>query len=145
VPSLILGGETDSVTPFGLNFTPLYQNNASPKFLAKILNGSHLGFVTNAPALESSFAPAPIDAGLCSILPQANDPVAQACGFCTTLPSAPQLPAQRQLDITRAMGLAFLEAYLRSEPLPEVFLEQIAERENDELVVTYDGPHGVGH
>lgn len=145
-PSFILQGTTDAIVRLELNAEPLFDSSADPRYLVTIENGSHGGFLTQAPGIEAMFPTTPLDGVLCqSLLPVlGSDPIAQACGVCNPLPAGPQLASLRQQDLTRAGVLAFFEGYLRCSPSDAGYLKQHYDRENDELTTNYSGQPGNG-
>jgi alpha-beta hydrolase superfamily lysophospholipase len=139
-PLFILQGTTDNIVHDFNNAVPFFQASGEPRFLATIENGSHTGFLTQAPAIESAFPTTPLDDVVCNgLLPLlGSDPIAQACKLCNPfpLPTGPQLSAARQHELTRAGVLAFFNAYLRCSPLALTYLKLAYERENSEIDVT---------
>ena len=139
-PLFILQGTTDNIVHDYNNALPFYQVSGEPRFLATIDNGSHAGFLTQAPAIEGAFPTTPLDDVICGgLLPVLGaDPIAQACQLCNPfpLPTGQQLPAARQHALTRAGVLAFFNAYLRCRPPALTYLKLAYERENSEIDVT---------
>jgi dienelactone hydrolase len=145
-PLFILQGTTDNVVHLANNAQPFYAASGTPRFLFAMDNGSHAGFLTQAPAIEAAFPTTPVDDVICAgLLPVlGNDPVAQACGLCNPfpLPSGLQLPAARHHALTRAGVLAFFNTYLRCRPLGLAYLKHVYANENDEIDATFSA--GLG-
>jgi predicted dienelactone hydrolase len=142
-PLFILQGTTDNIVHDYNNAVPFFEVSGEPRFLATIDNGSHAGFLTQAPGIEAAFPTTPLDDVICgALLPVLGaDPVAQACKLCNPfpLPTGQQLSAARQHNLTRAGALAFFNAYLRCSPLALAYLKLAYEHENTEISVTAVG------
>lgn len=145
-PLLILQGTTDAIVTDVLNSTPLFNASETPKFIGRIDNGSHGGFLTRGPEIEAAFPGVPLDAVLCAPLLEllGDDPIAQACGLCAALPTSPQRESSRQHDLTRAAALAFFNAYLRCDPRELRFLRVFYDAENADVDMTYLGGPAEG-
>lgn len=146
-PLLILQGSTDIIVQFDLNALPFFDASGDPRHLITIDNGSHGGFLTQAPAIEAAFPTTPLDAVICGPLGEvlAGDPTAQACHVCDPSPlTGLQLPSTRQQELTRAGVLAFFDAYLRCRPLALAYLKHVYDVENSELASMYSGSFGEG-
>lgn len=139
VPSLLVHGTTDAITVFDRNAEPLFALSGEPKYLVAIDNGSHLGFVDSAPAIEATLAPLAVDTAFCLQGLFDNDPSAAACGTCENPPESAQLSAQRQLDLTRVTVRSFFDAHLRCNALGGIYLQHVAGHENQELAITFEG------
>jgi predicted dienelactone hydrolase len=139
-PLLILQGTTDNIVHAFNNALPFFGVSGVPRFLATIDNGSHAGFLSQAPAIEAAFPTTPLDDVICGgLLPVlGSDPIAQACQLCNPfpLPTGQQLAAARQHALTRAGVLAFFNAYLRCRPLSVAYLKLVYENENSEIDMT---------
>jgi predicted dienelactone hydrolase len=145
-PLFILQGTTDNIVHAFNNAQPFYNVSGQPRYLALLANGSHAGFLTQAPAIEAAFPTTPVDDVICGgLLPVlGNDPIAQACQLCNPfpLPTGQQLPAARQHALARAGVLAFFNAYLRCRPVELVYLRHAYENENSEIALTYQAGPG---
>lgn len=143
-PLLVVSGETDAVTPVAVNGDPLFAAAfGGPKYNVHIANGSHGGFISTAPQLESYAPPGySLDAVICSAVPAGSTgPTGPLCKVCLpeSLPGQ-QLAATRQHAIQKAAVLSFFDGYLRDERRDQQYLKTGLEGENPELVVTYEGP-----
>lgn len=148
-PLMVIGGTTDLVTPLPDNGAKLFSaaDAATPKYLVKITNGSHLGFIADAANYESLYPTTALDNVICSGLVKAgydHDTTAAECAPCPRFPytalSALQLPSARHHDLETAALLAFFDGYMRDERRDQQYLKTGLQGENTELSVTYSGP-----
>jgi hypothetical protein len=101
-PLFILQGTTDNIVHSFNNAVPFYNVSGAPRYLAMMENGSHTGFLTQAPGIESAFPTTPLDDVICSSLLEVlgNDPIAQACQLCNPFP----LPLRIRNGVTKYRG-----------------------------------------
>lgn len=148
-PLMVIGGTTDLVTPLADNGAMLFgaAEALTPKYLVKITNGSHLGFIATAAGYEAAYPTTALDNVICSGLVNADynhETTAAECAPCpgfpyTALPSV-QLPSARQHQLEKAALLSFFDGYLRDERRDQQYLKTGLQNENSELTVTYEGP-----
>jgi predicted dienelactone hydrolase len=148
MPSLIVHGTTDAVTHYINNALPLFQTSQDPKYLVAIENGSHLGFVQTAIAIEQAYPTVPLDTLVCGALAPslANDPSAAPCQICNPpyVTTGLQLSATRQQTLTKATVLAFLQGYVTCEAHDQAYLMNQLDNENSDVTVTYSGDPAKG-
>jgi hypothetical protein len=120
-PTFVMGGLEDAITLFDLNMVPAFENNAPPRFLVEVADGSHAGFLDGGSALEGFGIPK--DAVICST---GLIPVGGPCRGCDlSVIEGDQLLAARQRDLAKVGLRAYLDGYLRCQPSSAAFLRNL--------------------
>ncbi|MBU0994582.1 MAG: prolyl oligopeptidase family serine peptidase [Proteobacteria bacterium] len=136
-PSMVIHGTADGILPYDKNATPLYEINADPKYLLTLEDGSHIGYGNDAPNTEDQLGDISMDYYVCGFLPVPADTTCPSCAAAS--PYAPQMPALRQMDLTKVSLLAFFDGYLRNNLLDRFYLKYILDKENDDADVASSG------
>lgn len=160
-PLLIMHGDSDQVAQFREEGRTAYQRaRRRPRFLARLDNGSHLGFAPLAADLDSAVH---YDRLACALVgPLVADDeesfyrtlvtplgdgmvgIRVRLRRCTVpcgdpIPDGPAMPAVRHHQLTRATEAAFFQAYLLGDDAARCFLRRTLGRESDVKVRSSGG------
>ena len=148
VPLLLAHGDADLIVPPAESSVRAYDRAQPPKELVLLARGSHTAFTGFASLLDETknydrigcqaLGATPIDVTTFASLGTEADGISSdvsACPKpCQAAPIDPSLNADRQLDLTRALALAFFSAELENDAAARAFVRATV-TENPEVTV----------
>ncbi len=117
VPALFLGASRDLLIPFDSGSLPAFQRTRPPKFLAKIIGGTHIWFSDSIETFREFGNP---DLGACQFVGRE----------CVEDGQAPLIDPNRQHELAKIVVTAFLDAFLKDDAEALQFLHQRVQEEN---------------
>jgi predicted dienelactone hydrolase len=147
VPVLFLHGDSDLIANIDANSRRSFPLAKDPRELVVLHNASHTGFSGFATLFDPNthydsvgcMVLGNLQVGSFGGLGTADEGIAQDASVCPApcqaMPSGPALDAERQEQLTDAVGLAFFEARLRGDAKARAFLEGPLASENTEAQI----------
>ncbi len=154
-PMLILHGDADAIVDYEANAGTLYDHAHEPRRLARLVDGTHTGFVDATAQLMGALdhadelGCAALGASLDDIdqeefdaaFPPDGDYLVPECPMACEGELGAGMDPVRQVQLTRAMTRAFLAGILDSDAEALAFVDEGVGLEGD-VVVTTGGPRG---